>query len=331
MSFEPDESFELIDQSQAISQSKTVTLDELLIQSQIHRVLDHHLLFNGSYKSLEHMTEIINATPNSLTNIPQTKYRIQQYVAPIIQSEYQIKCKYCKNYTSSLTNNAVCVSCHKEIKTSTCEYFINIPVKQQLMKSIESNFESVIAFNRARKSHPNIISDIHDADIYQTVSKRYPRSIMLPLILNSDGANVFQGSQKSLWMIQAYEGFLPPSVRYKTSEIMICSVYFGLKEPNMNEFFRPLLEEVRRIHDENGITLAWKNETFNFVPIIMSCSCDLPAKADIQGMRGHSAYFGCGYCEHPGVLIKSEKTKSQVVRYTNIVVKINIQFEVMMI
>lgn len=98
---------------------------------------------------------------------------------------------------------------------------------------------------------------------------------------------------------------------------MILSAHFAPKKPNMKEFFRPALEEIRHIQNDGGIFLTRNNNMFKFLPILLSCSCDLPARADVQGMKGHSGYFGCGYCLNPGELVKSEKSQAKVVRYTN--------------
>lgn len=49
------------------------------------------------------------------------------------------------------------------------------------------------------------------------------------------------------------------------------------------------------------------------MPILFSCCCDLPAKADVQGMCGHSGYYACNFCMHPGIQVPGEK--KSVIRY----------------
>lgn len=55
-----------------------------------------------------------------------------------------------------------------------------------------------------------------------------------------------------------------------------------------------------------------------FLPLIIGCCCDLPAKNDVQGMVGYSGYFGCGFCNHPGIPVKGEKIiKVRYIKGTN--------------
>lgn len=45
--------------------------------------------------------------------------------------------------------------------------------------------------------------------------------------------------------------------------------------------------------------------------------CDLPAKADVQGMVGHAGYFACGFCMHPGVAVRKDSKSKSYVRYVD--------------
>lgn len=83
----------------------------------------------------------------------------------------------------------------------------------------------------------------------------------------------------------------------------------------MKEFFYPLFNELKQISDEGGISIETPEKKFNFLPLITQCNADLPAKYDMQGTIGHSGYFGCTYCLHPGDLIKANKRAKAVVRY----------------
>lgn len=83
----------------------------------------------------------------------------------------------------------------------------------------------------------------------------------------------------------------------------------------MKTFFYPLLQELRKIHDEGGICMERNGKQYRFLPLITQCNLDLPAKAKVQGLVNHNGYYACGYCQHPGVLVKSHKSKKSVVRF----------------
>lgn len=114
--------------------------DIIMSLEQTNRIVDHHLRYNGSFKSMENMSKIVNSTPNNPIKVPCTKYKIKQLIQPAIYSEYHIKCSGCLNYLPSRLNHTNCDACELDIKTSSCDYFMYIPIKQQLMQSIEQEF-----------------------------------------------------------------------------------------------------------------------------------------------------------------------------------------------
>lgn len=75
----------------------------------------------------------------------------------------------------------------------------------------------------------------------------------------------------------------------------------------MNEFLYPLLKELKEFFNEGGIEIKRNGLTYYFLPLLLQFNADLPAKADVQQMKGNNGYFGCGYCLHPGQLINGEK------------------------
>lgn len=77
------------------------------------------------------------------------------------------------------------------------------------------------------------------------------------------------------------------------------------KEAKYDRFFSPFLKEMKSLKKNGGISVKHNREHHLFMPIIISASCDLPAKADVQGLIGHSGRFACGYCLNPGVAIKA--------------------------
>lgn len=60
----------------------------------------------------------------------------------------------------------------------------------------------------------------------------------------------------------------------------------------MRVFFYPFLEELKGIKDNGGLNIEKNGKQINVLPLIVSCTADLPAKADIQGMVGHNGHFG---------------------------------------
>lgn len=282
------------------------------LNNHVGRFLNHSLHFNSSYKSMESMAKVLNSTPNTSVKVPATIFLIKKFISPAIKYDFHIKCSCCKNYIKSDKNEVECTLCEEKNKTARSDYFITFSLAQQLTQSIESNLDAILTYNELVINSGNI-TDLHNGIVFQKAQKKYPSSIILPLIINTDGVKVFNCSSDSLWMIQICQAFLPPAVRFIQTNVLIVAAHFGQCKPKMDDFFYPILKDLSEINKNGGINVSKRGMQYNFLPLIISSCCDLPAKADLQGMIGHSGYFGCGYCMHPGILIKGEKKST--VRY----------------
>lgn len=83
----------------------------------------------------------------------------------------------------------------------------------------------------------------------------------------------------------------------------------------MKVFFRPLLQELRSIQQHGGLFINVGGQKHYLMPVITQCCCDLPAKAEVQGMINNNGYWSCGYCLQKGDSIKSVKNAKSFVRY----------------
>lgn len=285
-------------------------LDPITIQ--MEKFFEHNLKFDCSYTSMESMAKVVNSTPNAAIQLPTTKHKIKKFFDPIYINEFHIKCSNCENYTASLKTDTICALCDIPTKCTKSNYFVHIPIIQQLKRSIAENLIEILEYS-SQVASTNQVTDIHNAEIFKNVQKMHPMHTILPLIVNTDGIKVFNSNSKSLWLIQIYPAYLPPSKRYVHTNVMIVAAHFAPNKPQMSEFFYPFLIEMRESYDEGGITIEKNGEAHNFLSLILSACCDLPAVADLQGFMSHSGYYGCGYCLHPGIAVKGEK--KSVVRF----------------
>lgn len=288
--------------------------DHHIVRTQVERFLDHCLKFNSSYKNMESMAKLVNSTPNAAIKLPHTKYKIQKFIAPNISRNFHIKCNTCNTYIASTTTNGVC-TCKKMLKSSSSDYFITFPLVKQIEQSIKTNINQILDYHASVLVN-NDICDLHNAKIYQNAKSCFPNSIILPLIINTDGVKVYNSSKSSLWMIQVCQVYLHPKVRYVQSNILIIGAHFGTRKPPMKEFFYPVLKELYDVKNEGGIYIMHNGKQLNFVPLLLCCTCDIPAKANVLGMVGHMGRFACSYCLHPGSSIKCVGDKKSVIRYT---------------
>lgn len=293
--------------AESMSKTNAVNVDT-------QRLVAHYLKFNQSYNGLEEMAHIVNVMHNVSIKVPESRYKIMKEINPRFKIEFHIFCVKCKNYTATPTNEVLCCVCCNKLKTATSNYFVYIPVKQQLEKVIEENWDEIMAY-RSQNGEANTMTDIHDSIQFKRAKKKYePNFKVLSLAAGTDGAAV---ASKSLWAIHLYQNFLKPSMRYVPKNILCVAFFCQSSKPNMHSFFHPLLNELKNIESNGGLVIKKGNQIFKFMPIITQFIADLPARVDVQGWTSYNGYKACTYCEHPGVSITSIKNNktTKVVRY----------------
>lgn len=285
------------------------------VKSSIKRLLTHFLKHKGSYQSLEDSCYIVNQTPNAAIKIPKTKYKIKKLFEPSFQCDFFIECSECKQVFLRSSYETEC--CNKTLKTTNTNHFVAISLRQQLMRSIENNFEEIMSYNPTNQD--GTIEDVHDGIGVRNAQKNCSHKI-LSLTANTDGAAVYRSVfNKSVWPLHLQQNFLLPNKRFKTSNILVAAIYFGPNQPKMTNLFYPLLNELNTIQKEGGITIERNGCEYVFMPVITHFCCDLPAKAKVQNITGHSGHYSCGYCLHPGISVNLRKDgasqKGSYIRY----------------
>lgn len=279
-----------------------------------------------SLKNLEHTAKLINETPGAKFEIPASHYMLTKSIRAGSSIEYYFECSQCKKYTPNNADNPKsdisCVQCEKTIVKTDSNYFAFIPFKQHLEAVVSENLKQIVEYSKKCKDSSDVI-DIQCGTIYKKISAKHPNSTVLSLLLNTDGVNVFNSSKKTLWPIQLYQNYLPPSMRFVPDNILVVGLYFGNKKPNMSAFLLPFAKECRQIYDNNGFSIKHNGKEINFLPMVTHCSCDLPAKSLLQEFVQYNGFNACGYCKHPGVSVKSAlqfKSRKTVryIRRTNI-------------
>lgn len=274
--------------------------------------MSHHIQYSQSNAALENIAKIVNSTPNASIKVPTTQYKIKKLLNPALTFEYHMHCSVCQVYLSSTKSSVECEKCKKLLKTTNSNYFIYIPIKQQIEKFVKENFDQINAY-RANIDADDTMTDIHDSSEYKRIRAKFDDVKILSFVVNTDGIAVHNSSCKSLWAIQLYQNYLHPSVRYLQRNILVAALFHGTKKPNMKDFFKPLLKEFDSIYKNGGMKIEKNGIKNDYMPIISHLSCDLPAKAEVLGTVNFNGSNACSFCFHTGSLIQSEK--NSYVRY----------------
>lgn len=285
------------------------------VTSELNKTIAIALKNNSSLSCLEQTLQRINDTPGARYQLPATKYLIKKAVSSSIPIEFHVKCK-CGIYTATTSSkeSVNCKMCSEQLNMSKSNFFVYIPIKNQLQKIIEDNWETVIA-TTSKEPTQDEYSDIYDCNIYTNLKQKFTNVRILSMTVNTDGANVFKTNKNSLWAIQLCLNFLPPIVRYIPNSMIVVGLHYGTHKPSTADYFHPLLTELREIHQNGGFLMTNKETNVRFLPMITGCSCDLPAKASVQAFKGHTGNYACGFCMHPGISIQNPTNNKSFVRY----------------
>jgi hypothetical protein len=230
---------------------------------------------------------------------------------------FNVWCGHCKKYIqfNSKTTKMACFDCLNAVKLTETNYFVSIPVKQQLTNIINRYFDDIIKYHKEKVENNNNtdISDVHDGSIYQNILNNSPNVVQLSLVLNTDGVKIFNFGNDSLWPLQAYLNFLPPRLRYLNENILVFGLYYGSsKNLDVHSFFLPFCEEINDLHNGFPITKA---PNITFLPIITHIAVDLPAKCKMLCIKQYNSEFGCGFCYQKGIPVNNKKTKGKTLRF----------------
>lgn len=113
---------------------------------------------------------------------------------------------------------------------------------------------------------------------------------------NVDGISLTKSGEKGLWVISA-KIFYNPEI-YSPFPI---AIYCGNSKPNsVDDFLTELVDEINVLNSE-GIRI--ENKQFN---VRVHCFiCDMPARAFLKCVKGHTGFYSWERCSIKGVKSKS--------------------------
>lgn len=129
--------------------------------------------------------------------------------------------------------------------------------------------------------------------------------------------NHIAAKKNSIWPVQLYQNYLPPTIRFKPENVLLCCLFFGAKKPNMNILLHNLASEIDWLQ-RNKIKFLRSGKLFQCAPIVMFCSADLPARAMLSGLKTYSGSNACTACVHEGQQI-TDATRKKYTRYVKLI------------
>lgn len=208
-----------------------------------------------SWEGIEDLARLVNAIVGT-DMVATTKYKFKQKfqkkeeTRPIIH----FLCDSCGMYlgtkdsiqTSELTT---CLNCRTEICMDTKykkNHFVSIPIERHLKSVLQRNSEHI---NLDMSSLSSSMCDVHDSKHFRKLRNELPDSLCITLTFSTDGAAVFKNTKdKSFWPIQFLINEIDLNHRFDRHNILCSAFAFG-KTPNMQSFFKPLIQEINVLNE----------------------------------------------------------------------------------
>lgn len=278
------------------------------IDQQFSSTVDFYVKHNLSLNCLKDSFEL-QARNVSSYEITQ---KLSSYM--IFDYEHYAKCNGCAEFV--LINNGKCDRCSQLIKLIDTKYFVYIPIKSQIIHMFKKYCSEILSYlQNVTQPSNGTIKDIYDGLIYKDVSEKLPAdAIILSLVLNTDGIQMFDSNKCSVWPLQIVLNFLPPNLRYLMENILVAGLYFGSNKFDFLTYLQPLVKEFDELR--NGFYIEHEGNQYFVILVITHCVADLPAKAKIQGFLQHNGICACGYCYNDGVSIQNVDNTKSTRRYT---------------
>lgn len=282
-----------------------------IISKKVNEVINVQIKNQFSYEATSNVFKLLNEMPGSIIQLPVDKRSTKSLTYKKFEYNILVVCGNCDEINF---NRSECACGQLMVMNSKKNNFlIHFPLEIQVRLILERHFDIILEYLN-RKHVYGKMSDIDDSQLYKKIREKNAFSYILPFTLNLDGAQVFKSSHNSLWPVQLYLNFLPPKIRFNTENIIISTLYFGPKKPNITNLLFTLATEFDSLK-EKTITIYKNHEFFNFIPILIQCVCDLPARAEVQCLKNPTGKYSCSYCLHPGVPVKNLSNRTTV-RYT---------------
>lgn len=286
----------------------------------LQMILAFFLRHNLTFAALEDLLILVNNLL-SQKSLPESKYFFFKLFSKNFSPSNVFFCKNNKCGAELVIDNSnldtICNFCqtknHCDIKKFD-NYFISLPIEEQLKEVIKSKLYSFIK----EPVRTETINDITDGNIYKMLpGKNDPNGKLrhkVTLTLNTDGVEVFKSSKKSLWPIQATINELNVIERFRTKNILLLGLYYHNNHPNMQLFLKKLVLDLIKLKD-TGIEILADNNKYYFDVTLICGTFDGPAKAAVQNITQHNGYFSCHYCEQRGDSVVVNSAGTLQVRY----------------
>lgn len=282
----------------------------------------HMTLRHGMTGALiEDILKFVNKIVCDDNALPCSKYLFQKLFSHGASMETQFYCPTCCIYLGPKRNfkdcDVTCPSCDYRSPTGSIKSetsFVSFSIRDQI-KDVLQRSDVNINLN-GHINVDNVIRDIYDGEIYQSLKREDICGNALTITFNTDGVNLFQCITGSLWSIFFTVNEIVPSQRFKPENVFLAGLWFGNTSPIMNVFFKPFVTELVDLTKSGIVWNCPGRGIIESTVYAICCVTDSVAKSKVQNIIQYNGAFGCGYCYHPNVpIVINNETRRTTLKY----------------
>ncbi|KAK6478319.1 hypothetical protein HHUSO_G20613, partial [Huso huso] len=273
-----------------------------------------HKLTNDAVLDIMRVLKVISGK-----TLPPTLYMFQKQFENITGViEIHHVCKLCDSYIGTECSGKCCFCAEEWNENESIKngnFFFYLPMTEQLKSLLlDPNIASGVLSCKGRFSD-NTMHDIIDGAKYRTSYSTVPDSCnVISLSFSCDGIPVFNSSSFSVWPVLCVIIEIPPKERF--SHILLASLWFGSKKPDMTVFLQPFVDECKNLSTEG---MSWTDQSTGkkiFSNVLTTAAiCDSVARPMLQNMVQYNGLYGCGFCQDSGKVVSKGKGNARVYPY----------------
>ena len=242
---------------------------------------------------LSHILSLVEMHCMRPNKCPISLYKFKKFFSsletPLIKHFYCMLC-------SDKVNDHFCNRCNQGNEIS---YFLEIPILDQLKSMFHrSEFRNNLnhRFTRVKKNQNNF-EDIYDGSVYKSLPEDFKNNVNnVTFTWNSDGIPLFKSSKISIWPLYLMVNELPYNFRIRKENNIVAGLWFGPHKPAANLFLSAFENDLKSLYTGIEVNIP-NNNVINVRGLIISGTCDLPAKALFLNIQQYNGKHGCSNCE----------------------------------
>ena len=242
-----------------------------------------------------------------------TLYIFKKYfVYSKIQSRRHYYCSSCKTvFCSEFDISCPNPACKKE--SSSRSFFVELSILEQLSSLLKKPGFYQDLQHRFHRQQPDadVITDVYDGKLYRALMHNdgfLNNRNNISFQWNTDGVSLFHSSNYQMWPLYLKINELPAKKRSCLTNKLLAGIWFGESKPSVNTFFKPAYDTMHKLFTDGIlVTSPDVQGPFKSHAVLLSGTCDIPAKAIVLNMIGHNGFYGCPKCLQPGKTTKTRR------------------------